>query len=104
MNLRSHAHAKSQKQALEHLGATHADHRYNTIPATSRAHASPRTPQPRCQIEDLVAARRRMSGLFMGSEMRSRIALPKREQQVSNNEALTAWDKRATIRPPRACY
>ena len=51
-----------------------------------------------------MPTRRRMSGLFMGSEMRSRIALPKREQQVSNNEALTAWDKRATIRPPRACY
>ena len=42
--------------------------------------------------------------MFMGSEMRSRIALPKREQQVSNKEALTARDKRATIRLPRACY
>ena len=30
-----------------------------------------------------------MSGLFMGSEMRSRNALPQREQQVSNKEALT---------------
>ena len=80
------------------------DHRHNTVPATSRAYASPRTPQPRYQIEHRVAARRRMSGLFMGSEMRSRNALPQREQQVSNKEALTAWDKRATIRPPRACY
>ena len=89
MNLRSHVRAKSQKQAPEHLGATHADHRHNTIPATSRAHASPRTPQPRYQIEDLVAARRRMSGLFMGSEMRSRIALPKREQWVNMTQALS---------------
>ena len=100
MNVRSHTRATGQKQPPEHLGATCADHRHNTVPATSRAYASPRTPQPRYQIEHRVAARRRMSGLFMGSEMRSRNALPQREQQVSNKEALTAWDKRATIRPP----
>ena len=43
-----------------------------------------------------------MSGIFMGSEMRSPNALPKSEEQVSNEETLRARDKEATIRPPSA--
>ena len=43
-----------------------------------------------------------MSGLFMGSKNCSRKVLPKGEQRVSNEEALTARYKEATMRPPRA--
>ena len=43
-----------------------------------------------------------MPGLFMGSKNCSRKVLPKGEQRVSNEEALTARDKEATMRPHRA--
>ena len=43
-----------------------------------------------------------MSGMLMESKKCSRKALPKGKQSVSNEEALTARDREATIRPPRA--
>ena len=39
---------------------------------------------------------------LVDSKKRSRNALPKSEQRVSNEQALTAWDKEATLRPHRA--
>ena len=47
-------------------------------------------------------ALRTISGLLVGAKKRSRNALPKSEQRVSNEEALTARDKEATMRPQRA--
>ena len=46
--------------------------------------------------------RQRMSGLLMDSKKRSRTALPKSEHRVSNEQALTARDKEATMWPSRA--
>ena len=43
-----------------------------------------------------------MCGSLVDSKKRSRNALPKSEQRVSNEEALTARDKEATMRPHRA--
>mgnify|MGYP007096122018 FL=1 len=79
-----------------------ADHGRSTVAPISRALASPRTPQPRYPVKALFDARQRMSGLFMGSKNCSRKVLPKGEQRVSNEEALTARYKEATMRPPRA--
>ena len=43
-----------------------------------------------------------MCGSLVDSKKRSRNALPKSEQRVSNEEALPARDKEATMRPHRA--
>ena len=43
-----------------------------------------------------------MCGSLVDSKKRSRNALPKSEEQVSNEETLRARDKEATIRPPSA--
>ena len=45
-----------------------------------------------------------MCGSLVDSKKRSRNALPKSEQRVSNEEALTARDKETTMRPPRASW
>ena len=79
-----------------------ADHGRSTIAPTSRATASPRTPQPRHHANALIEARQRMCGSLVDSKKRSRNALPKSEQRVSNEQALTAQDKETTMRPPRA--
>ena len=79
-----------------------ADHEQSTVSATSSALASPRTPQPRYQSKDLVELRQKVSGLLMDSKNCARKVLPKGEQRVSKEEALTARDKEATMRPPRA--
>ena len=52
--------------------------------------------------KDLAEMRQRMSGLLMDSKKRSRTALPKSEHRVSNEQALTARDKEATMWPSRA--
>ena len=90
------------KLPSEHVGAMRADHEQSTVSATSSALASPRTPQPRYQSKDLVELRQRVSGLLMDSKNCSRKVLPKGEQRVSKEEALTAQDKETTMRPPRA--
>ena len=69
---------------------------------TSRATASPRTPRPRYHAKVLIQTRQRMCGSLVDSKKRSRNALPKSDQRVSNEEALTARYKEATMRPPRA--
>ena len=79
-----------------------ADHGQSTVAATSRALASPRTPQPRYHAKGFAEMRQRMSGLLMDSKKRSRNVLQKGEQSVSEREALTARDKKATLRPHRA--
>jgi hypothetical protein len=68
-----------------------------------RAHfgPSPHAPQPRHPVKARFDTSTRigfgrMSGMFMGSEMRSRKALPKSEEQVSKEETLRARDKEAT--------
>ena len=78
-----------------------ADHGQSTVAATSRALGSPRTPQPRYHAKGFAEMRQRMSGLLMDSKKRSHNILPKGEQSVSEREALTARDKRATLRPHR---
>ena len=79
-----------------------ADHRQSTVAATSRALASPRTPQARYHAKGVAEMRQRMSGLLMDSKKRSLNVLPKGEQSVSEREALPARDKKATLRPHRA--
>ena len=68
-----------------------------------RATASPRTRQPRDIMQKaLLQARQRMCGSFVDSKKRSPNALPKSEHRVSNEVALMARYKEATMRPPRA--
>ena len=43
-----------------------------------------------------------MCGSLVDSKNHLRNALPKSEQRVSNEQALTAQDKETTMRPPRA--
>ena len=47
-------------------------------------------------------ASQRMCGSLVDSKKRSRTALPKSEHRVSNEQALMARDKEATMRPSRA--
>ena len=94
--------ARKQPPWAEPLGAMRADHGQSTVAATSRALASPRTPQPRYHAKGFAEMRQRMSGLLMDSKKRSRNVLQKGEQSVSEREALTARDKKATLRPHRA--
>ena len=102
MQDRPRTRAIGRKPPPGHVGATRDDRRQSTVAPISRALASPRTPQPRYPVKALFDARQRMSGLFMGSKNCSRKVLPKGEQRVSNEEALTARYKEATMRPPRA--
>ena len=84
--------AIGRKQPPEPPGATRADRRLSTVVPTTSAIASRRTPQPRYPVKALIDARQRMSGLFMDSKNCSRKVLPKGEQRVSNEQALTARD------------
>ena len=69
--------AIGRKQPSDHPRATCADRRRSTVAPTSRATASPRTPQPRHHANALIEARQRMCGSLVDSKKRSRNALPK---------------------------
>ena len=70
--------------------------------ARNRFAPHPTTPTSCKEANALIEARQRMCGSLVDSKKRSRNALPKSEQRVSNEQALTAQDKETTMRPPRA--
>ena len=102
MQKRPPTRAIGRKPPLGHPGAMRTDHGRITVAPTSRAIASPRTPQTRHHAKTLFEARQSMSGMLMDSKKRSHKVLPKGEQSVSEREALTARDKEATLWPHRA--
>ena len=77
MQRRPPTRAIGRKQPSDHPRATCADRRRSTVAPTSRATASPRTPQPRHHAKALIDARQRMCGSLVDSKKRSRNALPK---------------------------
>ena len=83
MQRRPPTRAIGRKEPSDHPCATCADRRRSTVAPTSRATASPRTPQPRHHAKALIEARQRMCGSLVDSKKRSRNALPKSEEQVS---------------------